>query len=147
MTKFPACITREKHLDHMVKIVPFIAMVYLMQCYFFTKLNLEMMGQDAMLLMGICMAGMIVAILTYNLKHKVFFYHDYLEIEFLSFKQKINYSEITSIKVPEEDLNFSTLTLTLKSKDSYHIYFVDEAKKIKSWLEEQKAPKEIQVAA
>ena len=37
------------------------------------------------------------------------------------------YSEIKAIHTTEEDLNFSTLVLELKSRDTFAIFFVDEA--------------------
>lgn len=136
---FVACITREKHLEHMGRIVPFISMIYIFQCFLFSRFEMDIIGPNALLIMGVSLAFMISCIYFYNTQHQVIFYEDHLEMSFLFLHKKIMYSEIKAIHTTEEDLNFSTLVLELKSRDTFAIFFVDEAKKVKKWLEKQSA--------
>ncbi len=130
-------ITREKHLDHMVRVVPFIVFCYAVQCYVIYSMNPGEFSTVGLSILGGFLGLMIAGFIAYDLKHKVELKVCELEITFFAFKKTIRYEDIWSIQIKDPDQNFSSLILTCQ--DTKHtIYFVDEGEKIKKWLEDKK---------
>jgi hypothetical protein len=90
--KAPFTLTREKHLDHMVKVIPFIVLMFGIQGYVLTKIH-EGLGGAAIFVLAGCLVSMITAFITYDVKHQVTFLESHLEINFLGLRKKILYSE------------------------------------------------------
>lgn len=139
------CITREKHLDHMVKVVPFIVFCYAVQCYVIFQMSPTEFSTISLSILGGFLALMIAGFITYDLKHKIEFHEQELVVTFLSFKKTISYQDIWSIEITEPGQNFSTLIFSSENK-KHTFYFVDDAEKIKKWIEDKKQS-ELKVAA
>lgn len=132
----PFILTREKHLDHMVKVVPFIALMFGIQGYVLTKIHEGMSGAAIYILAGF-LVSMICGFITYDVKHKVTFFADHLEVSFLRAPRKILYSEIVSIQVSEPKQTFATIKFRTSSTQ-HTFFFVDDADAIKEFIESQK---------
>lgn len=138
-------ITREKHLDHMVRVVPFIVLCYAVQCFAILKLGPSEITIISIMVLGGFLALMIAGFITYDLRHNVTFFKDELHTRFFVFNHIIRYEDILNIEINEPKQSFATLTI--KTKNGKHTYyFVDEADKIKEWLESQKTS-EVKLAA
>lgn len=148
MTNTEFFVTREKHLDHMVKVVPFIVCAYALQCYFIVKLGPVEFAMDGLFFLGGCLVSMIMGFVTYDLTHVVKFQEETfsVSINWLNYHQTYAYQDLASIEITEAGQSFSTLTLTTRSGKKFGFYFVDEADKIKAWLEKKRIP-EMQAAA
>lgn len=148
MTNSEFCITREKHLDHMVKVVPFIVCAYALQCFFIMKLGPVEYAIDGLFFLGGCLISMITAFVTYDLTHVVKFHDENftVSINWLNYHRTYVYQDLTMIEVSEAGQTFATVTLTTRSGKKFGFYFVDEADKIKAWLEKKRLP-EMQAAA
>lgn len=131
----PFTLTREKHLDHMVKVVPFIALMFGIQGYVLTKIH-EGMGGVAIFILAGCLISMITAFITYDVKHQVTFFESHMEIKFLGLSKKILYTEILSVHISESNQTFASLHLRTK-QGPHRLFFVDDADAIKSFLESQ----------
>ncbi len=132
----PFILTREKHLDHMVKVVPFIALMFGIQSYILTKIHAGMGGAAVFVLAGFLIA-MITAFVTYDVKHRVAFLNDHLEMGFLGLSKKISYSDIISVHISESNQAFASVILrTSNSKHTF--FFVDDADGIKAFIESHK---------
>lgn len=131
----PFTLTREKHLDHMVKVVPFIALMFGIQGYVLTKIHEDLGGAAIFVLAG-CLISMITAFITYDVKHQVTFLESHLEIRFLGLHKKILYSEIHSVHISESNQTFASLHLHTK-QGQHRFFFVDDADSIKAFLESQ----------
>lgn len=129
-------ITREKHLDHMVKVVPFIVLCYAVQCYVIFSASPTEFSTVSLSILGGVLASMIAGFITYDLKHKVTFQNDTLTISFWGRDEVIRYTDIWEIEVSEPGQSFATLSLKAGSK-KHSFYFIDNADKIKTWLEEK----------
>lgn len=130
-------ITREKHLDHMVRVVPFIVFCYAVQCYVIVQMAPTDFSTLSLSFLGGMIALMVAGLVTYDLKHQIAFYENELTVTFFSSVKTIRYEDIWSIEVTDPEENFSTLTLhSEKKRDTF--YFVDDAEKIKKWIEERK---------
>lgn len=141
-------ITREKHLDHMVKVVPLIVFAYAIQCYFIAQMGPVEYATTGLLFLGACLGMMIAAFVTYDLTHIVKLDDEGLSIEmkWLGYRREMKFSELSEIHVSEPGESFSTIKIVSKSGKKYGFYFVDDAEKIKAWIEEKRAP-EMKLAA
>lgn len=129
----PFQLTREKHLDHMVKVVPFIALMFGVQAYILTKIHEGMGGAAVFVLAGFLIA-MIVGFITYDVKHRVTFFDDHLEMSFLGLSKKIPYAEIFSVHISEHKQAFATVHLRTRSS-KHTFFFVDDADGVKAFIE------------
>ncbi len=141
MMKAPFALSRENHLNHMVKVVPLIVMGYAIQCYFILQMGHSGIAADSLLFLGVCLGAMIAGFITYDLKHQVFFKESEMDISFINSFRTIAYNQIASIHLSNEGQAFSTMTLKLHDGRKFRFYFMDDADKIKTWiLEQQKGP-------
>lgn len=133
-------ITREKHLDHMVRVTPLIFLGYGLQCYFLMAMNTEGQLTKHLIGLGIALATMIGLFLVHDVYHQVNLYNDHLESgwRFFGKKRTISYSEITKIDISEADQKFASLILRLHNNKKIVFYFVDAPDELKIWIESQK---------
>jgi hypothetical protein len=140
MKKVPFAVSRENHLDHMVKVVPLIVMGYAIQCYFILNAGHTEFATNCLLGLAVGLGLMIVSFITYDLKHHVHFSTETLEIRFYAWSKTIAYQDITQIAISHEGQSFTTMTLTIKNGSKHRFFFIDDGEKIKSWLLEQQTP-------
>ncbi|MFY7993744.1 MAG: hypothetical protein ACOVP4_10665 [Bacteriovoracaceae bacterium] len=133
-------MTREKHLDHMVKVTPLIFLGYGLQCYFLMGMNTEGHLTKHLIALGVALASMIALFLIHDVYHQVSFFDDHLESgwRFFGKKRTINYNEISKIDISEADQKFASLILRLQNNKKIVFYFVDAPEELKTWIESQK---------
>lgn len=133
-------ITREKHLDHMVKVVPLITFAYAIQCYFIFQMEPVEYATNGLLFLGACLGMMISAFITYDMTHVVKLDETsaIIEMKWLGYQREVKFSDLKEVSVSEPGESFATLKLVTKSGRSYKFYFVDEAEKVKTWIEEKR---------
>lgn len=148
MTNSEFYITREKHLDHMVRVVPFIVCAYAIQCYFITRIGTVDFATDGLFFLGGCLVTMIAGFITYDLTHVVKFEEETfsVSVKWLNYKKTYLYTDIASVEISEAGQSFATLTLTTSTGKKMGFYFIDEPDKLKAWLEKKRMP-ELQAAA
>jgi hypothetical protein len=129
-------ISREKHLDHMVKVVPFIVFCYAFQCFIILKVSPTQFSTISLSILGGFIALMISGFIFYDLKHRVYFGESGLKISFFK-ETNISYEDIILILVNDPGQTFSNLTL-ITEKGKYTFHFIDNADKIKSIIESKK---------
>ncbi len=129
-------LSREKHLDHMVRVVPFIVLCYLIQSYVVFRINPGEFTSTSLMVLGGLLATMIAGFVIYDLKHKVEIRECDLSISFFGHKKEILFSEISSLEIAEPGQSFSHLIVKVQNK-KYTFYFIDNAEKIKCWIEER----------
>lgn len=139
-------ITREKHLDHMVKVVPFIVFCYAVQCFFIFKMSPTEFSTVSLSILGGTLALMIAGFISYDLKHQVELRDHELEISFFGSSTIVSYEDIWSMSISEPGQSFSSLRLRTK-KGTFTFYFIDHAEKIKTLIEERQRPESREQAA
>ena len=127
-------LTREQHLDHMVKVVPLLVLCYGLQCYAILNMKNAGMAGTFLAISGVCLALMIGAFICYDLKHQVTFFEDHLRIQFFSLVKVIPYSAVDSVEVSEPSGTFSKIIINHHSGRT-RFYFVDDAAAIKKWID------------
>lgn len=137
MSETTYTITREKHLDHLVKVVPLIVLGYAIQCYVLSQLK-GPLGASTLVVLACSLVLMIAGFITYDVKHKVVLFDEHLEVSFLSRNRSIAFHQIQEIILQEERGSFSTVLLRTDF-GKIRFYFVDDADKIKAWIESRKS--------
>jgi len=132
-------ITREKHLDHMVKVVPFILCFYSIQCFVILQIGVGGISSSGLSIMGVLLALMVTMLVTYDLKQKAWLEEERICLELFGFRKVIHYKDIQSILINDPGQSFSSLEI-LMTKGRVTLYFVDDAEKIKKWIEDKKSP-------
>lgn len=130
-------LTREKHLDHMVRVVPFIVFCYAVQCFMIMKISPGEFSQTSLMVLGGFLAMMIGGFISYDLKHTVELSENELCIRFFSSHKTVKYEDIWEVLVSEPGQSFATVTLKTQS-GNFSFYFIDDAEKVKAWLEEKR---------
>ncbi len=120
----------------MVKIVPFIVFCYGVHSYILMSLNGGPVSVTGILVLGSLLAMMISGLLVYDIKHTVELEQECIWISFLGLRKKILYNNILKIEVVSPQETFSTLKIVTPS-GSYHLFFIDEADKVKNWISEK----------
>jgi hypothetical protein len=139
-------ISREKHLDHMVRVVPFIVFCYAVQCFIITKIGPGDFSTISLTILGGFLALMIAGFITYDVKHRVVLDDSGINIHFLGTTKLISYDEIWMVEINEPDQSFSTIKLH-GNKGKTTFYFVDESDKIKRWIEDHQTKSHLKEAA
>lgn len=141
-------LTREKHLDHMVMVVPFIVFAYAIQCFFITRIGPVDFVVDGLFLLGGCLVLMIAGFITYDLTHIVKLEDEAfsVSVNWLNFHRTYSYHDLSLIEISESGQSFATLTLTTHNGKKIGFYFIDDPDKIKAWLEKKRI-RELQAAA
>lgn len=141
----PFTLTREKHLDHMVKVVPLIVLMFGIQGYILTKIHKDLGGVAIFALAG-CLISMIAAFITYDVKHQVTFLEDHFEMSFFALKKSVSYSDIVSVSISESNQTFASLRI--RTKTGKHTFlFIDDADGVKAFLESHVNKTELKAAA
>lgn len=130
-------ISRERHLDHMVRVVPFIVALYAFQSYVIFRISPAQFSTMGLTLLGGLLAFMIGVILTYDLKHKVHLGEKELHISFMGVMRVVPFEDITSIDFDGTGESFSNLKIKT-ARRSFTFYFIDDAQKVKNWIEEHR---------
>lgn len=126
-------LTREKHLDHMVKIVPVIVFFYAVQSFIILKVSPGQFSSVSLSVLGGFLALMVSAFIIYDLHHKIILKSDKIEINFFFYRKTILFSQISDVIISEPGQSFSHLTLKTKSS-KFYLYCVDDAEKVKNWI-------------
>ena len=133
-------VSREKHLDHMVRVTPLIFLGYGLQCYFLISMDQSGNISKHLLGLGLALALMIGIFLLHDVYHQVNFFDEHMESgwRFSGKKKTINYAEIVEVEISEKDQKFASLILRLGDNRKMTFYFVDSPDELKKWIEKQK---------
>lgn len=134
----PFVLSREKHLDHMVKVVPLIVLGFAIQSYVLMSMK-NSLGINSVFVLGACLCAMIGAFIIHDIKHVVTFHSDFLESKFLFFSHKVFYKDISGISISDPKQSFATLRFKANGK-KHTYFFIDDAEEIKSFIEAAQAP-------
>lgn len=130
-------ITREKHLDHMVRVVPFIVFCYGIQSFVIFNMNPGEFSTISLSVLGGFISLMIASFIFYDLQHQVHLNSSDLTIQFLFKKCCLRYEDIQIVEVKDPGQTFSNLIIKTKH-EKYIFYFIDDAEKIKMMIQEKK---------
>lgn len=138
MEKEELHITREKHLDHLVKVTPLIVLGYALQCYILMNMK-SSLGSMPLMILGIALVMLIGGFVLYDLKHQIKLDQSNLAISFFAYHKVIPFQEIHRIHLSESTHSFSILMLETHTQGKIRLYFIDDAHKIKQWIDSKQS--------
>lgn len=123
--KTPFVLTREKHLDHMVRVVPLITLAYAIHSYLLLQMN-SPLSQGSLFFLGVGLVLIVAGFITYDLKHRVILHEDRLEVSFLAGSKTILFQDIIKVEVSDKGHSFASLIIW-HSQGKSVFYFLDSA--------------------
>jgi len=136
-------LTHEKHLDHLVRVVPLLCFAYGVQSYM--MMSFARGGSTGLLIftLGISLAVSVMALVTYDYKCIVRW-----NSEKVMMKSPWNFEfttvailEINKVDIIGEEDEFQTVIIKV-AKKSYTFYFVDNGYELKRTFDSLRAPLE-----
>ncbi len=119
----------------MTKVVPFIFFIYGIQSYFLLNFSGRHLGSTLMCL-GVCLAVLITSLVTYDITHQIHIHENgTFDIGFSWLKMKqFEFTEVKDVKIISDQGNFSSIIIELSRERKLHVFFIDDAEKIKEKL-------------
>ncbi len=134
-------LTHEKHLDHLVRVVPLLCFAYGVQSYM--MLSFARGGSTSLLIftLGISLAVSVMALVTYDYKTIVKWNNDHIIMKAPWHLQSVsvNLHDIQKIDIIGEADEFQTVMIKVQNK-TYTFYFVDNAYDLKKTFESLQTP-------
>lgn len=130
-------LKREHHLNHLVNMSPIIVFAFTVQCFLINKFNPEASISEFSIPLAMALGLMIFCFSTYDSKHKIDLYADYMHVSFslLNIDLKIPFAEITEIQTLDPEAEFSTV-IVFRGEKRYTFYFLDEPATIENFVRE-----------
>lgn len=132
-------LTREKHLNHLVRVVPLLCLAYGIQSYMMMSFAQGGPTGTLILILGLSLALSVMGLVTYDNHHKVSWQDNQFFVKApwsFSAKEYLK-SEIHSVEVIGEEDEFQTVLIQLKNKKRMTFYFVDNGHEFKKFVEFQ----------
>jgi hypothetical protein len=138
---YPYKITREKHLNHLTRVVPLLALAYGVQSYLMMKWSQGGPTGFLVMLLGISLAVSVLVLVTYDQRHTVTFGPDGFCVRYSwMFKPKnVLREEIKQIVVIGEADEFQSVVVALKTGRKVTFHFADNGEEFKTVLSKPEA--------
>lgn len=138
-------IGRDNHLNNLINKLPLITAIFGLQCFFIMKMQDQVNVGEFSTFMGLFLIGLISSLYIYNRHHHVIIYQDQILIYFTPFNSQrvVHMSDIDAVIAPEEECDFSSIALKLKSKETVSIHFVDYPLQVKGIIDDLKTGKDV----
>jgi hypothetical protein len=132
-------MTREKHLDHLVRVVPILCLAYGIQSFMMMSYAQGGPTGKLVFLLGVSLALSVLGLVTYDLRHKVSWDAEGFSVgsPWYFKSHTIERSLIAQIDVTGAPEEFQTVRITLKDRRRFTFYFVDNGLEFKASMEEQ----------
>lgn len=146
MNKAIARLGRENHLKHLISMLPFITIVFGLQCFLMFQFHTGEKVGDYALVLAMGLVTIISGLVYYDNHHHVIIYPKHIHVFFplLGTNRTITYQEIDKIIAPEKECSFSSLIIKLKDEEQFIFYFVDYPVHVKKLIESQYLTDELQ---
>jgi hypothetical protein len=132
-------VSREHHLDHLVAILPLITVLFIIQCVILASIAQDNSIYQLCYAIAFALIGMVSMIYYYDAHHHVEVFDQHLVMQFKPFykNKKIKLSEIAQLWVIDEESEFSTLQITMKSGHKLNLFFIDRPSQLVKIMRQQ----------
>ena len=129
-------LERKNHLNHLTKVVPFIVLLFAIQCFLIYHFMGGVEIFNTVSIIGIGIISLICSLLYYDYNHHIILYQDHLHIYFslALTNREIGYDEIENISVGEEGTSFSSVYLNLIDGEKVTLHFIDYPDHVKDFI-------------
>ncbi len=140
MEKAIARLGRQNHMNNLISKLPLLTVVYGLQCFMITKLELGINLGEFAFLMAMTLILFVGGLFVYDNYQHVLLYSDHILIYFepLNTAQRIKYQDIAEIITPTDECDFSSIVFKLTSGKQVVIHFVDYPLQVKHVINEIK---------
>lgn len=120
-------LTREKHLNHLVRVVPLLSLAYGIQSYLMMKWSHGDPTGFLVLALGVCLALSVMAMTTYDQRHQVFFDQDGFRVRpALGWAwRRYQRSDVKTVEIEGGEDEFQNVTVHFHQGRSLVFRFVD----------------------
>jgi hypothetical protein len=121
-------MTREKHLDYMVKMAPFLFFAVVIQIFVYAQFFEPVLIREIGIFLSVGSALILAGFYAHDYFHQVLFQPNYLEIRVspLRYREEILYRNITGYELKNSKHGFGNVTLHLKEGHKVNIYYLDD---------------------
>ncbi len=122
-------MTREKHLQYMVKLVPYLIGAIVLQSYLYFQFFPRDLAHDITVFLSIGVAIILAGFCAHDHFHQVTIRENYLEIAVrpLKYQEEILYRNITAYEIIPTKHGFSSVKLFLRDGNAVKIHYLDDA--------------------
>lgn len=133
-----ARIGRDNHMKNLIGKLPLITAIFGLQCFFLLQMKTSIHVGDFATMMGCFLIAFIGSLYVYDRYHHVIIYKDQIVVYFSLFNmhRSIPLNQIKEIIAPEEECDFSSLSLVLNDEETVSFHFVDYPVQVKSIIED-----------
>lgn len=133
-----ARIGRDNHLNNLINKLPLITVIFGLQCFFLMQMSGQINVGEFASMMGLFLIGLVGSLYVYDKYHHVIIYQDQIVVYFspLNTQRVIALSDIENIIAPEEECDFSSISLQLKTNETVSFHFVDYPVQVKTVIED-----------
>lgn len=126
-------ITREKHLNYITHLMPYLFLAYVVQCFLYLQLAPRELALDVSLFLGIGIALTAIGFAVYDQLHTVQLHRHHLliSIDLIKYREEILYSHIHDIQVITSPHAFFNVILTLQDGRKLRLYYLDDVEELK----------------
>ncbi len=130
-------LTREKHLNHLVRVVPLLCLAYGIQSYMMMSYAKGGPTGTLVLLLGVSLACSVMLLVGYDQHHRVSWDDESFSVSapWRWGQQRVERSQISSIEVVGTEDEFQTVVVRTHQRRRYTFYFVDNGHEFKAALE------------
>jgi hypothetical protein len=144
-------VTRQEHLNHLQRMMPLLAGIYLIQCFLLLNFITDMPVGDICFLVAIFISVGICGLYAYDNYQKTLIFGDSIlsYFELWGGAKIYSLSDIKTVRADSSDLLFGHLEIEFKNGERLRLYFIDRtsdvAKLIEKLVKDQKST--LQLAA
>jgi hypothetical protein len=133
-----AKLTKENHLNRLIEGLPLLTTLYGVNCLVMYYLMEGVDISSFALSLAFMLTSFIISLFIYDKYHHILLYENYFLIYFqpLQLARKIKYTDIEQIITVDEDIEFSSMRIKLKNKQTISLHFIDYPLQVKQVMTE-----------
>ena len=134
-------MTREKHLDYMVKMAPFLFLAVVAQIFIYAHFFEPILAKEISIFLSVGTSLILGAFYAHDHFHQVLLQPNYLEIQVKPFKyrEEILYRNIVGYEITRHPKGFSNIKLMVKNGAPIRLYYVDDGDEFIHTLKKKQA--------
>jgi len=120
-------MTREKHLEYIVRMAPLLIIAVALQVYVYAQFFEPVEAREIGIFLAIGTALILGSFYAYDHFHQVLFKENYLQIQVkpLKYQTEILYRNIVGYEITHHPSGFSNVKLLLKHGEPVKLYYLD----------------------
>jgi hypothetical protein len=129
-------ISREKHLRHMTRLMPYLMLAYAAQSYLYLKYVPEHIAVDVTIFVGVGIVLVTAGFALYNHFHQVSLHKHHLSSGLMVFglKEEILYRNIQYLDIETSRHGYFNVTLYLRDGTIHKLFYLDDVSELNALI-------------